>query len=245
MSLIGTATLRFNQDKSFLVAMDLNGLPGGESGSVVITEGTSCLAMVATPFTKPGADMFDGVHNKYDALQAGISKSAFRFNSGYDSTENMGKTVMVYSGAGAVLGCGPLEAETKIKVLKAVMGTYPGYVGNLNATGMVTATFHDDSTFKFEFDVRGLEANCKGCGIHIHAGVSCATNAQVKGHGWNSGVVQDLWTPAGGAVYNATAAGEAKGYIEMYNGFGYEENHHHAVVIHLQDGKRVGCGLLM
>ena len=125
------------------------------------------------------------------------------------------------------------------------MGTYPGYVGDLNARGKVKVTFHDNDTFKFHFALRGLEANCEGCGIHIHAGVSCATNEEVKGHGWNSVVVQDLWTPAGGAVYSTNKYGRAEGYFEMFNGYGYEENLNHAVVIHAQDGKRVGCGLLM
>ena len=66
------------------------------------------------------------------------------------------------------------------------MGTYPGYTGTYKPSGTVTVTFNDDDTFTFQFKVKGIEANCSGCGIHIHAGTSCATHELVKGHGWNS-----------------------------------------------------------
>lgn len=242
-NLIGTATLRFNADDSFLVSMDLNGLPATGNSQAVITMGTSCDVKNLIPLTKTGSDVFDGTQNKIDSLDEGISKSAFRFSNGYKQAEIMGKTVIIYKDT-EVIGCGVLGKAMTNKKLVAEMGAYPGYTGDLKAGGHVTVTFNDDDTFKFQYDVSGLEANCNGCGIHIHAGVSCATHETVKGHGWNSVVVQDLWTAAGGAFYNADSSGSADGYFEIFNGFGYEENTHHAVVIHGQDGTRIGCGVL-
>merc|ERR1712151_126322 len=112
-------------------------------------------------------------------------------------------------------------------------------------SGTVTVAFHDDETFRFSYDVEGLEANCVDCGIHIHMGTSCETHELVEGHGWNSVVVQDLWTTAGGATYATDSEGAAEGYFEIYNGYGYEENLNHAVVIHDSTGVRVACGLLL
>merc|ERR1719291_691013 len=97
------------------------------------------------------------------------------------------------------VGCGLLAAaaggDDPDTILKADMGVYPGYAGDVEAQGTVKVLYRTDGTFKFEYDLTGLEPNCVGCGIHIHAGKSCATHEEVKGHGWNSAVVQDLWTP--------------------------------------------------
>eukprot|EP00956_Cyclotella_meneghiniana_P023223 scaffold44783_cov61-Cyclotella_meneghiniana.AAC.2 len=241
-ALVGTTTLRYNPDGSFLVSLDILGLKSN-SGTVVITDGTSCGTISETPFTKK--DSFDGVVNAYAALDEGVSRSAFRFNSGYTSKYNMGKSMIVYDSSSAIVGCGILGSDVESKVLKADMGTYPGYTGTYKPSGTVTVTFNDDDTFTFQFKVKGIEANCSGCGIHIHAGTSCATHELVKGHGWNSVYVQDLWTAAGGATYSTDSKGIADGFFNIYNGYGYEENKHHAVVIHMADGSRVGCGVLM
>lgn len=245
--IIGTATLRFNPDQSFLFALDLNGLP--EDGVAVITDGTSCDDISEIPYTDAsnGGSDFDGMMNTYQALDEGISKSAFRFNNGYNSNQNLGKTVLLYSKSdlSTVLACGVLEPEVEKTVLAADMGVYPGYTGSLSPSGRVKVTFRDDDSFQFRFRLSGLEADCVGCGIHIHAGTSCATHEEVLGHGWNAVVVQDLWTAVGGATYSTNSSGKARGFFELYNGFGYEENLNHAVVIHMQDGTRVGCGVLM
>ena len=74
-----------------------------DSGTVVITDGTSCGTISETPFTT--VDSFDGVVNTYAALDEGVSRSAFRFNSGY-TTENMGKSMIVYDSSDNVVGCG-------------------------------------------------------------------------------------------------------------------------------------------
>jgi len=242
VGIIGTSTIRFNADGSFLFAMDMTGLMN-DSGTAVVTDGTSCEDISETPFTQ--GDTFDGVVNVYNALSEGVSKSAFRFNNGYTRPKNMGKTVLIYDNADGVIGCGILGREIPNKNLSANMGMYPNYTGDLSPGGKIKITFHDDDSFKFHYNIKGLEANCVGCGIHVHAGTSCATHEEVKGHGWNSVVVQDLWTATGGATYMTDDMGNANGYFEIYNGFGYEENVNHAVVIHMQDGSRVGCGILM
>lgn len=246
-AVLGTAAISPNSDGSFIFTMDVGGLE--TDGTAVIAEGKTCDTesemYSETPYFMGSEYEWDGESNYYNALGEGISKSAFRFNNGYGATENEGRIVLVYNDSGEIVGCGPLEKETKRKVLVADMGTYPNYEGDLQPKGRVTATFGSADTFLFRYMIGGLEAECSGCGIHIHAGTSCETHELVKGHGWNSVVVQDLWTAAGGATYNTDEDGNSMGYFYMFNGYGYEENVHHAVVIHGQDGTRLACGVLM
>lgn len=70
---------------------------------MVITDGTSCGTISETPFTM--VDSFDGVVNTYAALEEGVSKSAFHFNSGY-TVENMGKSMIVYDSSSTIVACG-------------------------------------------------------------------------------------------------------------------------------------------
>jgi len=238
----GTVTLRYNGDGSFLVALGMNKLPANTEGTAVITEGTSCEAPLnKTPFTS--ADKFDGSTNHYGVLGNGISMDAFRFNNGKTFEENCGKTVILYDNLNVNVGCGVLEEESMVKILEADIETYPGYTGDFSPKGTVKVSFFHDDTFRFHYDFSGTEQDCSDCGIHIHEGVSCANALDVKGHGFNSVLVHDLWTVAGGAFYNADSSGNAEGYFSMFTGYGYEESYHHAVVIH-NSGDRIGCGIL-
>jgi len=253
---LGTTTLSYNPDGFFLVSLELNFLTGPASGTVTITEGTSCdpldSGFSTTPFVMgdDNPDVWNGEINFYDTIGISgeaISKSAFRISNGATVVENSGKTVHIVTSDGIAIGCGMLKSQTMEKRMVAVMNSYPEYDGPLSPSGTVTVdyTTAGSDVFVFSWDLKGLKENCEKCGIHIHAGLSCATPEDVLGHGWNSAVVQDLWTAAGGAFYNTNSRGRSTGFFNMYNGFGYEENFHHAVVIHTQDGKRVGCGVLL
>ena len=96
----------------------------------------------------------------------------------------------------------------------------------------------------FKFDLKGVETNCVNCGIHIHTGTSCDTADVVGGHYWDSGKTEDQWVTAYGAVYNSDASGKDKDAFDLTNGYDIDGNDGHAVVIHAQDGSRVGCGVL-
>ena len=248
VDILGTVTIAHNFDTSILATLDMNTV-SVSNGHVVITEGTTC-DQTSSDFSEiPTGSVDWNVDAVFTSIgdSGGISKSAFRADNGYSADENLGLSVLVYDTEAVLIGCGILVPETQKKVLQAKIGTYPGYTGDLSVVGKVKVTFESigSDKFFFSYDLKGLEVNCVDCGIHIHAGTSCATHEEVKGHGWNSVVVQDLWTRAGGAFYNSDSNGKAKGYFYSFNGFGYEENLGHAVVLHGQDGTRLGCGVLM
>lgn len=244
----GTTQVSYNQDGSFVVSLSLNFLSGAANGTVTITEGTSCDQSLPEYSDSPIGN-WDTTDNIYQALgdfddSTAISKSAFRYSGiAISSEDNWGKTVHIHDGT-TLIGCGTLGVKTKERTLVAEMGTYPGYSDELNAAGTVTVEFDEGETFKFSYELNGLKSDCTGCGIHIHQGVSCDSHDEVMGHGYNSNLVADLWTTTGGSVYNTDSNGVGKGYFFINNGFGYEENFNHAVVIHTEGGARVGCGVL-
>ena len=93
----------------------------------------------------------------------------------------------------------------------------------------------------FEYDLEGVEPDCVNCALHIHTGTTCDDASLVGGHYWNPDSGHDPWHMTG---YNSNSSGDAKGEFVVDSGYGYEENDGHAVVVHAQDGSRIGCGVL-
>jgi len=130
------------------------------------------------------------------------------------------------------------------KALSACLDTYPDYSGDINASGSTVTVKFDGDNLNFKYNLRGVEANCVDCGIHIHTGTTCDDASLVGGHYWDASKVDDLWTTEGGAVYNSDAGGNVKDHFDLTNGYDGVGNDGHAVVIHASDGSRVACGVL-
>mmetsp|Transcript_31754 Transcript_31754/g.46838 ORF Transcript_31754/g.46838 Transcript_31754/m.46838 type:complete len:315 (-) Transcript_31754:85-1029(-) len=245
-------TVNFNPDDSALIHIagttGYSGCsaPDEGAGDCTIAIKESCEGMNLY-HSYMSADPWTGEVNYFTTDDATTeTKSAFMLNYGigYDETEG---SAIVVSVPGETPWCGYLmKSPAKFTSLMADVGTYPEYSGSKDytPTGTIGLTYGIDGTFTYKFDVEDLESNCEGCGIHVHAGVSCDSHEQVKGHGWNQDFVVDLWTAAGGAVYATDDDGKASGEFKLYNGFDIFSNMNHAVVIHAQDGARLGCGVL-
>ena len=76
----------------------------------------------------------------------------------------------------------------------SIVCSYPDYPGELDAMGKVTVGFTKGDIINFKY-----------------AWTSCDSPGEVLGLVWNPVVVQDLWTTAGGAVYNSDLTGVADG----------------------------------
>jgi hypothetical protein len=130
-----------------------------------------------------------------------------------------------------------------------MIGAYPGYKGALKPSGKVNVHFLHGDLFRFSLSLKGLETNCIKCGIHIHSGTTCSDAALVGGHYWNPAVygvnvTGDPWVPSKGAYYTSDASGKALRYFYTDQGYGYDDTINHAVVIHANDGSRIGCATL-
>merc|ERR1712226_1596964 len=129
--------------------------------------------------------------------------------------------------AGARVAC------ALIPVMVTDLGTYPGY-GGTAITGMVEVTLSGtEATLKY--DLMGVEDECttpgsaaNSCGIHIHAGTSCAKAPGVGGHFYGGSVNSDPWTTV---VYTASGTdGKASGSVTADLGVPFAPGH--ALVIH-------------
>jgi len=130
---------------------------------------------------------------------------------------------------------------------------YPGYAGDLDVTGYVSASFSSVGSASVTYNLKGLEDACKttpkgvgnACGIHIHEGKSCDDASAVGGHYYDSASISsDPWAPLG---YNSRS-GSARGSVNAQIGETFGERAvdiaGRAVVVHDSTGGRVACALL-
>jgi len=269
----GIATVNFNQNGAFLLALDLANIPVNRTqvpispnatAAAFITNSKDCNELLCdTDLRFPSEDDSEQFQqivliNPNFNEDSSFSNDAGQAYNGFGSDDNKGYAIIIVSlppgptslDYDEVIGCGILDRASDNEpsdsmFLEATIGVYPDYTPGLEVSGSVVVSYRADGTFKFSYDLEGVDPACAdGCGIHIHAGTSCDTADQVQGHGWNSDVVQDLWTPEGGAVYVANDMGKARGFFNLYNGFSFGKNLGHAVVVHTDGGARVGCGVL-
>jgi hypothetical protein len=124
------------------------------------------------------------------------------------------------------------------KIGVADIGAYPDFVGNKTVQGTVSA-FHDGSGSRYRVKLSGLEPNSAG-GWHVHTGTSCAVASEVGGHYFSTiNNASDPWA-------NVKWASDENGDVEEKLNFRHFESPvlNHAVVIHREDGVRIGCGVI-
>merc|ERR1712150_393964 len=154
--------------------------------------------------------------------------------------------------------CDYCDAELTDEITEFPRGKITIYQRNFNEGGLW-----------IHVNMRGIPANCEsdkndyaknGCGVHIHAGMTCSNANLVQGHYWNKekfgeGDANDPWIlyegeggNNGPAIqYDSNEEGEAKSnwiFMSSGNGYNADENVHHAVVVHDANGARKACGVL-
>eukprot|EP00543_Licmophora_paradoxa_P007486 CAMPEP_0202449032 /NCGR_PEP_ID=MMETSP1360-20130828/7813_1 /ASSEMBLY_ACC=CAM_ASM_000848 /TAXON_ID=515479 /ORGANISM="Licmophora paradoxa, Strain CCMP2313" /LENGTH=308 /DNA_ID=CAMNT_0049066839 /DNA_START=312 /DNA_END=1238 /DNA_ORIENTATION=+ len=136
-------------------------------------------------------------------------------------------------------------------LLQAEIGRYPGYEGEYYPLGIVrgrfnTASDEDSTSMLFKLNIGGLERLCLGCGVHIHVGTTCESADEVGGHYWNTIIFgeSDDEDPWNAESYQTDYLGRSTSGFVIDSGFGIKDNTGRAVVIHGQDGTRIGCGIL-
>ena len=249
----GQVTLRFNDDGSHLLKLNVKGIePGCEGCGVHVHTGRSCHLPDTVgphywdPFKYPDDPW--NTEGFYNSDSAGSSLSGFVIDSGHGFEANNDRTVVLHAANGTRLACAELAFDPRATArgMVAEMERYPGYRGPVKISGEVYVDFFKDDTLEMTSFLEGLEAECVECGIHIHAGTTCFDPDLVGGHYWDQAVLgkDDPWNAGDGAYYTTDVYGTATRGFFLYSGFDYEENLGHAVVVHAKDGTRVGCGVL-
>ena len=101
--------------------------------------------------------------------------------------------------------------------------------------------FNEDDSFLFKLDLGGLEADCVGCGIHIHSGFTCDDASLVGGHHWDKDIFGATATddPWNAESYFSDSVGVSTSGFVIDSGFGLRNNKGRAVVVHASDGSRI------
>jgi len=161
-------------------------------------------------------------------------------------SEVYGKVIVVHDHTGARIACSPLEPFAPLEARH--FSPYPGYEGPLKTHGFVKVTgFGAGQVLKYQ--IQGADEQCKdadnskgpnnSCGIHIHAGVTCA---EAGGHKFDHSLSEDPWLPVS---YQATK----KGYAEDLTGTQVKTrvpmgDLKGTIVIHDITGARIACSEL-
>jgi len=142
------------------------------------------------------------------------------------------------------------------ELVSGTFGPYPGYTGDLSVSGTVSM-YSVSTTQIFTFDMSGLDTACtnpdsatlpgNACGIHIHAGTTCDTAADVGGHYWVSTTAPlDPWSDGevGYVAFYSTTDGTASGSFAAKTGATTSDIKGRAFIVHGADGGRIACALM-
>ena len=129
---------------------------------------------------------------------------------------------------------------------------YLGYNGTLAVMGTIGPMTTEGTNQTFEYILTGVDSACFGganlsaansCGIHIHVGTSCSSNAGM--HYFTGAVTTDPWTAiAYTAVADAVTGTQTSGTYTLNTGAGSGDIAGRSVIIHDYVGGRIACALL-
>jgi Cu/Zn superoxide dismutase len=217
------------------------------------------LALATAPVRHPRATQkFNLAGGRRPRAPCDISTMAWRPTIHRTAPAQVGVDSMGYSSPGCV---GELVAEIEPYTGDEAKAGGP-YTSEV--TGMACVST-EGSGIIFIGSLSGLEPSKLDIGgFHIHSGGSCDDNTSQGGHYWSDkvpacGVTTDPWTAPQGATYSTTSDGDAAPVNIMpglsatggVTGFTTSADESECgvagktVIIHREDGTRVGCGILM
>jgi endonuclease/exonuclease/phosphatase family metal-dependent hydrolase len=141
------------------------------------------------------------------------------------------------------------EPEPKVCYPKIEdLGKAQQYTGDLDISGSVSLQFVDTDSVVVNYDLSGIESACStasgapnSCGIHIHAGTSCADATAQGGHYYDkTTITADPWAAI---TYSANVDGsKSKGTTgKIAYGYNSASTFGHVFIVHDHSGGRVTC----
>lgn len=181
------------------------------------------------------------------AQEDGTAVGATQATYGYTAADSNGRAFVIHDQSGARATCNLIGQHETVVTIETP-GTYPTWTGTA-ITGSVTLGFVGESV-SMAYNLANVDSACtttsseaNSCGIHIHAGLSCATHDDVGGHYYDfAGMTTDPWA---NIAFVTSSGTDAVGVVPAVNyGKTYDESADRAFVIHDQSGARVSCALI-
>lgn len=173
--------------------------------------------------------------------------------TGLQNSAANGHTMIVHDATGARVACGILAPQTEI--VNAFV-PYFSYSGSLRVSGTVVAQggrVLDKANQNLAWVLFGVDPACKNgpgeagnsCGVHIHAGMDCTSDA--LGHYWNTtSISDDPWKTISYNAFDSLVFGTmAFNYnVEVVTGLSNFNTLGHTLIVHDYTGARIACGIL-
>lgn len=243
----GSVTISFDDDDHFLITTKVEGVEQYcENCKIEVYSKTSCFSETGPPYWHHKMvrnNPWDRVH--YHAANFETHSSVASF-TGHGPKAMEGRVVVMDDSNGMHIACGILERDTaprRVRTLHAKIGNLPAYTMT-SVNGVASVQFFEDDTFIFNFIIEGLPHLCSHCEISIQEGTSCEPS-EIGSHFFDHVELEkDPYAITRGVFYNSDVRGFGQRSFFLYNGYGYEQNQGHAVLLKGPDGSRMACGIL-
>jgi len=182
------------------------------------------------------------IPGKGSALEGGVTVDA-----GLDAATVNGHTLIVHDYSGARVSCGIVQPRA---LLAKPFVPYFNYKGPHGVDGWVRVDSRGvakTSSAVLSWSLKGVDPRCakapaKGanpnaCGIHIHSGKSCSSDA--GGHYYNA--ASDPWVLV---KYTAKRQHTESEGVHVATGYSNFDDMGRAIVVHDSTGARIACGIL-
>ena len=220
---------------------------GGAANScgIHIHAGTSCAEDALGHYYSTASDPWSAV--AYTADEADQAQGTFSVETGLAASEIEGHTFIIHAFDGSRIACAIIMQPPQFLEARGFV-PYFSYSGNLQVSGSIdpiTTSHLAVATQTFTFSLDGVDPACSSgaggaansCGIHIHAGTSCAEDA--LGHYYST--ASDPWSAV---AYTADEADQAQGTFSVETGLAASEIDGHTFIIHAFDGSRIACAVM-
>jgi len=163
-------------------------------------------------------------------------------DTGY-SDAGRGHAFVIHDYDGGRVTCALLASNYAIEMLD-LLNPYPGQT---TAYGGTIGLEFFDTSVTVMYDLVDADPLCEtpgtgnSCGLHIHAGTSCFTNAEVLGHYYLDTMPEDPWA---GISFTSNATGASSGRVTVDFGYGYDATKGKVFVSHYQDASRATCNVI-
>ena len=215
------------------------------SCGVHIHSGTSCSADALGHYYATPSDPWTTVAytSTGDAASGTVS-----VETGYAGPAVNGRAFVVHAHDGSRIACAILASTTEVVLTAGSFVPYYTYSGNLAVSGTVGPMTTVGTSQTFDYSITGADPACvsgrdtsvaNSCGIHIHAGTTCADHA--LGHYYTGATSSDPWLTV---AYTSDGAGASSGQLTVSTGGSSVDVNGRAMIIHARDGSRIACALL-